>query len=320
MTVITRPQKLILIFGFLLTKSKTEETKKTNYYSSYEYNCRYHYSRRSSFFKGCKECDPGYYQFLASYNYFTCASCSPGCLSCFNSFICQQCKNEYFLGNDNLCYSCPNGCDVCRDDDRCQSCSSEYFLTDDGGCESCSSNCVKCRNGDKCDSCKEAFYLDSQNRCKNCPLWCSECDGPSRCSECEFGYKIGRDGLCREKTFFEKLFTWFLIIGTLVAIVGACCWCCKKCQESKDGSDYQREEREDFNAGYEMRPVGGGGNGRVGGYQGPVLPAPVPSVPIGPGNMQVPLYNGQGNLGQNFMGGTGYYDNTGAVRVDYPVG
>lgn len=87
-----------------------------------------------------------------------CIACPANCISCiYNTTnkiaLCRACNNTYILDiNNNKCNKCPSSCAVCSvyDSSVCLQCWDGWYVNSNNGCSKCDSVCSKCNGYGNC--------------------------------------------------------------------------------------------------------------------------------------------------------------------------
>ena len=127
-------------------------------------------------------------------------------------------------------------------------CRNGYYLNDENKCSECSSNCLYCLTENECLKCSDEYEI-KEGECiiketviPKCPEYCEECNQDGECEKCETNYLLRKDIVtntmkCIENNenitsiactmsflylkYFSKSFTyiWSLILTILCDVV-----------------------------------------------------------------------------------------------------
>ena len=161
-----------------------------------------------------KECPLNMFPLFEDGNYI-CKKCSlPNCKLCWNSTICLECKEGFFLDEDKCVVECKEK--FYFETDCVSICPVGTFLQD-RRCKRCSPGCFKCVSPNSCIHCQEnkglilyngscynrTCFIDKTNDCPNCEFPCVQCAFNPRpdfkdliiCLQCAEGYSL-YEGIC----------------------------------------------------------------------------------------------------------------------------
>ena len=122
----------------------------------------------------CYSSCPDYY--FESFDTGNCELCTPYCLDCQNSSVCDLCQTGFYI------YENSDGTNRCVD--QCP----EFDYDNTTHCFACVSPCYHCTDLYVCVDCIPGYYLNVQ--CYPCHQSCKYCDGGTArdCISCTDGY------------------------------------------------------------------------------------------------------------------------------------
>ena len=135
---------------------------------------------------------------------------------------CHDC-NDRFYKDDGKCYPCSSTCNTCNDSPtECTSCNSGFYFNSKN-CHQCSQGCSDCSSDFHCQKCTGGYFQSTLRvgYCDICSENCSTCSSFDVCTSCGLMWKL-QGTRCIEKTFFEKLMTYLVII-MVICIFCICC-------------------------------------------------------------------------------------------------
>ena len=105
----------------------------------------------------------------------SCVTCSiRNCISCNDTFTCQECASPFVLTNDGFCIGCNiENCVSCSFDNFCDQCSGALQVSANGDrCVACTiPNCRKCESALSCVACDPGFFFNFDGSgCVSCAL------------------------------------------------------------------------------------------------------------------------------------------------------